>query len=196
MKKGSTQSTLLTCFLLSGIAALVSSCQDYDPSSEQHVQDVAYTHEFERQFGDIDPNQNWDLFGQLARKRHAVTRADQYVNQVSITYSPSSDYIRISKEEAQEYQKVLPESPVWGANLTDVGMTNLGRVKQDFVASDHTFTLAPVYWITGGNQDEIGIYWYTDDEKNADVTIMGSDGELYWLVRKKLLDGKTRLQYY
>ena len=196
MKKGSTQSTLLTYLLLSGIAALVSSCQDYEPYSDQHVKDVAYTHEFERQFGDIDPNQNWDLFGQLARRRYAVTRADQYVNQVSITDSPSSDYIRISKEEAQEYQKVLPESPVWGANLTDVGMTNLGRVKQDFVASDHTFTLAPVYWITGGNQDEIGIYWYTDDEKNADVTIMGSDGELYWLVRKKLLDGKSRLQYY
>ena len=74
-------------------------------------------------------------------------------------------------------------------------MTNLGRVKQDFIASDHTFTLAPVYWITGGNQDEIGIYWYTDDEENANATIMGADGELYWLVRKKPLDGKSHLYY-
>lgn len=131
----------------------------------------------------------------MAPKRHAVTRADQYVDQISVTDAGEDEYIQISKKEAAEYQKVLPESPVWGSDLTDVGMTNLGRVKQDFIASDHTFTLAPVYWITGGNQDEIGIYWYTDDEENANATIMGADGELYWLVRKKLLDGKSHLYY-
>ena len=65
MKRVSTQSTLLTCLVLSASAAFVSSCQDYEPYNDQHLQDVAYTHEFERQFGKIDPNQNWDLYGQL-----------------------------------------------------------------------------------------------------------------------------------
>ena len=186
MKKGLTQSTMLTCFLLSGIAALVSSCQDYEPSSEQHVQDVAYTHEFERQFGDIDPEQNWDLFGQLMRRKYAGTRADAYVDQVTITNLGSDSYIHISEDDAEEYAKVLPDQ----AN-------NLGKVKQDFVGTAHTFTLAPVYWYTGSPQDrhELGIYWYTDDQDNADVTIMGADGELYWLVRKPLLWNKHNLYY-
>ena len=197
MKTGSTQSTLLICLLLSGSAALVSSCQDYEPSSEQHVQDVAYTHEFERQFGDIDPNQNWDLFGQLARRKYPVTRADAYVNQVTITNLGSADYIYITQDEADEYASVLPDSKVWGTNLTDPSQSNLGKVKQDFVGTAHTFTLAPVYWFTGAERgvDKVGIYWYTDDEANADVTIMGADGELYWLVRKELITGKNNLYY-
>ena len=186
MKKGSTQSTLLTCLLLSGTAAFVSSCQDYEPSSDQHVQDVAYTHEFERQFGEIDPEQNWDLFGQLARKRHAGTRADQYVGQVTTTELGPDSYIHISQDDADEYAKVLPDEN-----------NNLGKVKEDFVGTAHTFTLAPVYWYTGSPKDrhELGIYWYTDEEKNADVTIMGADGELYWLVRKPLIWNKHNLYY-
>jgi hypothetical protein len=171
---------------LSGIAALVSSCQDYDPSSEQHVQDVAYTHEFERQFGDIDPDQNWDLYGQLMRRKYAGTRADAYVDQVTITNLGSDSYIHISEDDAEEYAKVLPDQ----AN-------NLGKVKQDFVGTAHTFTLAPVYWYTGSPQDrhELGIYWYTDDQDNADVRIMGADGELYWLVKKPLIKNKHNLYY-
>ena len=186
MKKGSTQSTLLTCLLLSGIAALVSSCQDYEPSSEQHVQDVAYTHEFERQFGDIDPEQNWDLYGQLMRRKYAGTRVDPYLGQVTISDVSSSDYIHITEDDAEEYAKVLPDE----AN-------NLGKVKQDFVGTAHTFTLAPVYWYTGSpkNRHELGIYWYTDVPTDAEVTIMGADGELYWLVRKPLLWNKNNLYY-
>ena len=190
MKKGSIQSTMLTYLLLSGIAALVSSCQDYEPYNDQHLQDVAYTHEFERQFGEIDPNQNWDLFGQLARKKEAPTRADQYVSQVTITDLTTP--IKITKDENAQYEKVLPENA--GGPGAAYANTNLGRVIQDFVATSHTFTIAPVHWTTSGT-DEIGIYWYTDDEKYADVTIMGNDGEMYWLVRKKILDCKTHLYY-
>ena len=197
MKKGSPQSTLLTCLLLSGTAALVSSCQDYEPYNDQQLQDVAYTHEFERQFGAIDPEQNWDLFGQLARKKRSVTRADPYVDQISITNLGSSDYIYITKDEADEYAKVLPDSKVWGSALTDPSQSNLGKVKQDFVGTAHTFTLAPVYWFTGAGRgvDKVGIYWYTDNENDANVTIMGADGELYWLVRKELITGKNNLYY-
>lgn len=197
MKKGSTQSTLLTCLLLSGTAAIVSSCQDYDPSGEQHVQDVAYTHEFERQFGEIDPNQNWDLFGQLARRKAPHTRADQYVEQIQIEPLGSSSYIYLTEDEIDEYANVLPDSKVWGSALTDPSQSNLGKVKQDFVGTAHTFTLAPVYWFTGAKRgvDKVGIYWYTDDETKADVTIMGADGELYWLVRKELITGKNNLVY-
>ena len=195
MKRVSTQSTLLACLVLSASAAFVSSCQDYEPYNDQHLKDVAYTHEFERQFGKIDPNQNWDLFGQLARKKKIGTRVDDYWAQVNVT--PINDFnqaVKVSKAADAEYDLVLPEQPNNAGYNIRYEETNLGRVVQDFVATAHEFTVAPVHWTTSGT-DEIGIYWYTDEEGHADRTIMGQDGELYWLVTKKIIDGKSRLYY-
>ncbi len=198
MKPASTLSNLLTYLILSALAAFVSSCRDYEPYNEQHLQDVAYTHEFERVFGKIDPNQNWDLFGQLSRSRHIGTRAgtdNPYYNQVKIT--DNYDTVWVTRADNQEYRKVLPEG-AGGAlyNHPDLTyeQTNLGRVVQDFVATAHEFYIAPVHWTTSG-WDWIGIYWYTDKESEADVTVMGHDGELYWLVLKPIIQGKTHLQY-
>ena len=202
-----TQSTLLTCLLLSASAVFVSSCQDYEPYNDQHLKDVAYTHEFERQFGKIDPNQTWDLFGQLARRRHIGTRGDgtknQYYNQVIVTdtypsISSPSDTVWVTSADNQEYNKVLPEIGFNGSIVHNPNLlyeeTNLGRVIQDFVATADEFYIAPVHWTTSGN-DEIGIYWYTDDETEADRIIMGDDGELYWLVLKPIIRGRTHLGY-
>ena len=199
MRKKLYQSTLLTSLLLSASAAFVSSCQDYEPYSDQHLQDVAYTHEFERKFGKIDPEQNWDLFGQLARRRHIGTRGDgrlnQYFNKVVI--QDNVDTVWVTRADNTEYQKVLPEGAggalAYHPDLT-YEQTNLGRVVQDFVATAHEFWINPVHWTTSGH-DWIGIYWYTDDENEADVTVMGHDGELYWLVCKPIIQGKTHLQY-
>ena len=198
MKPTSTLSTLLTCLILSASAAFVSSCRDYEPYSDQRLQDVAYTHEFERMFGKIDPEQTWDLFGQLSRSRHIGTRAgtdNPYYNQVKIT--DNVDTVWVTRADNQEYRKVLPEGA--GGALYDhqdltYEQTNLGRVVQDFVATAHEFYIAPVHWTTSG-WDWIGIYWYTDKESEADVTVMGHDGELYWLVLKPIIQGKTHLQY-
>ena len=200
MSQKANHSTLLTCLLLSASAAFVSSCQDYEPFTD--VQDKAYTHEFERQFGKIDPEQNWDLFGQLARRRNRSTRAgtdNPYYSQVVVTnLNSDEDAIIVTREDNQEYNKVLPEGAggalAYNQNLRYED-TNLGRVVQDFVATAHQFTIAPVHWTTSGN-DVIGIYWYTDDESEADETIMGADGELYWIVLKPIITGKTRLQYH
>ncbi|MBR5715781.1 MAG: hypothetical protein IKX59_04290 [Bacteroidales bacterium] len=190
------QSILLTCFLLSASAAFVSSCQDYEPYND--VQDKAYTHEFERQFGKIDPNQNWDLFGQLARRKNRGTRAPKADEIIVTELNSDDDAIIVTLADNQEYNKVLPE----GAS-GDIGShptvryedTNLGRVVQDFVATAHEFTITPVHWTTSGS-DVIGIYWYTDDESEATETIMGADGELYWIVTKPIITGKTRLDYF
>ena len=207
MKPASTLSNLLTYLILSALAAFVSSCRDYEPYNEQHLQDVAYTHEFERQFGKIDPEQTWDLFGQLSRSRHIGTRGDgrqnQYYNQVIVTdnypnISSPSDTVWVTRADNQEYNKVLPEIGFNGSIAHNPNLlyeeTNLGRVIQDFVATADEFYIAPVHWTTSGN-DEIGIYWYTDDETEADRTIMGDDGELYWLVLKPIIRGRTHLGY-
>ena len=195
MRKKLSQSTLLTCLLLSASAAFVSSCQDYEPYSDQHLQDVAYTHEFERQFGKIDPNQNWDLFGQLASKKHIGTRVDDLWDDVEVTYiNDFSQAVLVTREADQEYDLVLPEQPNDAGYNISYEETNLGRVVQDFVATAHEFTFAPVHWTTSGN-DVVGIYWYTDEEGHADRTIMGQDGELYWIVTKQIMNGKDRLYY-
>ena len=198
MKPTSTLSTLLTCLILSASAVFVSSCQDYEPYSDQHLQDVAYTHEFERMFGKIDPEQTWDLFGQLSRRRHIGTRAgtdNQYYSKVEV--HDNYDTVWVSRADNQEYRKVLPEGAggsLAGNQYLTYEQTNLGRVVQDFVATAHEFYIAPVHWTTSGH-DWIGIYWYTDKESEADVTVMGHDGELYWLVCKPIIQGKTHLQY-
>ena len=198
MKPTSTLSTLLTCLILSASAVFVSSCQDYEPYSDQHLQDVAYTHEFERMFGKIDPEQTWDLFGQLSRRRHIGTRAgtdNQYYSKVEV--HDNYDTVWVTRADNQEYRKVLPEGAggsLAGNQYLTYEQTNLGRVVQDFVATAHEFYIAPVHWTTSGH-DWIGIYWYTDKESEADVTVMGHDGELYWLVCKPIIQGKTHLQY-
>ena len=183
MKPASTLSNLLTYLILSAFA---------------------YTHEFERKFGKIDPEQNWDLFGQLARRRHIGTRAgsaNQYFNKVTIVdpflNGGTPDTVWVTRADNTEYQKVLPEGA--GGSLMEhpdltYEQTNLGRVVQDFVATAHEFWINPVHWTTSGH-DWIGIYWYTDNENEADVTVMGHDGELYWLVCKPIIQGKTHLQY-
>lgn len=54
-------SLIKVCLLLAGSLALAASCQDYEPFSDQQIQDVAYDHEFEKIFGKIDPEQTWNL---------------------------------------------------------------------------------------------------------------------------------------
>ena len=47
--------------LLAGVAALMASCQDYEPANEQMTKEAAYNYEFERQFGPVDPNHDWSM---------------------------------------------------------------------------------------------------------------------------------------
>lgn len=181
-------STLKVCLLLAGSAALVSSCQDYEPFNEQQVQDVAYNREFVKQFGEIDPNQNWDLFGQLARgTRGAGTRA---AAPDDVSVSDATYTVVVTKEANEEYQKVLPESNVSPTPYKD---TNLGRVTQDFTSTARTFTITPVHYHTAG-ADVIGIYWYASspDEEGA-TTITGADGNPYYVIRKQIYVNKTHL---
>ncbi len=174
----------IACMLLAGITVFVSSCQDYEPSSDDVAKTVAYNREFTRQFGNIDPNQNWDLFGQLSgRKRNSMTRAD-VGNGVTVT--DETTIVKVTREEATQYDKVLPESEV--SAYSSYEETNLGTVVQDFVSSTHEFTLTPVHYDTGGN-DVIGVYWYVDEPiEGVTTTVTGNDGKTYYIVRTQIYD--------
>lgn len=182
------------CLLLAGTMVFVSSCQDYEPFNDQQIQDVAYTREFEKKFGEIDPRQDWDLFGQLAGGyRGAVTRATD-PSSVIVTFM---DPLIISQEDMVEYQKVLPEDG--GQRRIDDGYapdacpysyTNLGRVTQDFVTTAREFTIEQVNFFTSGG-DVIGIYWYCEANEPGALRVVGRDGETYYVQRKQIYENKT-----
>ena len=184
MKRVSTQSTLLTCLVLSASAAFVSSCQDYEPYNDQHLQDVAYTHEFERQFGKIDPNQNWDLYGQLydnvygqpKRNIGPLTRATTDEDEKP-TFVDADFTYTISANRNQAYTYVLPEI---GRENRTYDQSNLKQVTNNFTTTASTLTLAPAHWHTSGD-DEIGIYWYVDEPDEETTRILGRDGKIYYV---------------
>ena len=184
--------TFKTSLLLAGSLALAASCQDYEPFTEQTLQKVTYNSAFEGEFGSVDPNQTWDLFGQL-NTRGAAPAATRAASPDEVTVEDVSPVIRVEETDATEYEDMLPESDDDPRPYED---TNLGRVTQDFIASARTFTIAPVHWYTSG-ADYIGIYWYTDDsEQDGAVSIKGQDGKMYYIIRKQIYENKTHLVGY
>ena len=185
MSQKLNQSTLLTCLLLSASTVFVSSCQDYEPYND--VQDKAYTHEFERKFGKIDPEQDWDLFGQLARRKGPVTRAGAEYPTITLM----SDTVRISKSQHDNYTLVLPEI---GTPNNTYANSNMGQVTQDFLTTARHIDFIPVHWTTSAH-DSIGIYWYVEEDEDPDVTaVMGKDGHLYYIKQATILtETKSRL---
>ena len=174
--------------LLVGALALVSSCQDYEPFNEQDVQDRAYTHEFVKQFGEIDPNQDWDLFGQLARHIGPATRAGEDAVPSVVLFDKTME---IEQADHSNYTKILPEINIPNNSYAN---SNLGRVTQDFLTSAREIELFPVHWTTSAT-DAIGIYWYVDEEGEGVKTLMGKDDKMYYIKEYTILENhKTRLE--
>lgn len=164
-------SLLKGCLLLAGGAALVSSCQDYEPFSEKQIQDVAYTREFTRQFGEIDPNQDWDLFGQLTRGIGPTTRGAA----TQVTSRWTTETVTFTPTEIATYKQVLPESDTAPRALAE---TNLGQVTQNFTTTARSLKLVPVYSVSNSKgKDEIGIYWYVQPGAASDVDQYGDKVE-------------------
>lgn len=190
--------SLRRCLLLAGTLALVSSCQDYEPFSDQQIQDVAYTHEFEKQFGEIDPRQDWDLFGQLARHIGPVTRAGGNQSPTITLLDSNADTLHISPSQHRNYRLFLPELDIPSNTYEN---SNLGQVTQDFLTTAHSIKLCPMHWTTSAN-DEIGIYWYVDEEEYDDQgneitkTIMGKDEHMYYIKELPIITGthKKRIE--
>lgn len=178
------------CVCLSAVA--LASCQDYDGGfSESQIKEAAYAKNFVKAFGEIDPNQNWDLFGQMAQLDgvRANTRA---AADIVVTDLDESYYKNITSEMNSQYQKMLPESedrPRPYAN------TNLGRVTQNFSAYATTLTLYPIHWNTSGS-DVIGIYYYTNASDPEKTTITGADGKTYYVVQKQVYENKTHVDLH
>lgn len=173
------------CVCLSAVA--LASCQDYDGGfSESQIKEAAYAKKFVKAFGEVDPNQNWDLFGQMANGQNTRTRA---ASDITVTNLPAARYALITKEESEAYQKMLPESDARDRAYT---LTNLGRVTQDFVTKAKTITLYPVQWATTGN-DKIGVYYYTTSDDPEKTIVTDVDGNTKYIVKKDVYWNKSNV---
>jgi len=170
--------------------ASLSSCQDYDGDfTPQQIKEAAYARNFVNTFGEIDPNQDWDLFGQLAKSGGASRALTRGASNIVVTDLGENYYKNVSSEMNQQYQKMLPESE---GSTRPYSETNLGRVTQNFSAYATELTLYPIHWNTSG-ADEIGIYYYSNSSDSEATAVTGTDGVTYYIVKKKIYANKTHV---
>ena len=153
--------TFKTSLLLAGSLALAASCQDYEPFSEQQVQDVAYTHEFEKVFGKIDPEQTWNM----------ASRAN-----VTVTVDKESE-IKVYAIDHGHKTKVADYSNVTGTRTlgfdvvegtTDIMVTDGATAQYAKVGDELDFTSALTRTMYNTNEEYISV---SDDYRffSADV---------------------------
>ena len=119
----------------------------------------------------IDPNQDWDLFGQLTRGIGPTTRGAA----TQVTSRWTTETVTFTPTEIATYKQVLPESDTAPRALAE---TNLGQVTQNFTTTARTLKLAPVYSVSSSKgKDEIGIYWYVQPGAASDKDQYGDDVE-------------------
>lgn len=170
----------------------VTACQDYDLGLT--VDEIKYKESFAAAFGKVDPNQNWDLYGQLAAGQNSMTRATTpapLLGDVDVSDVPEDEYAVIYKEEAQRYTNMLPESE---STTNTYEQTNLGRVVQNFKVKTSSFVVYPVHWCTTGN-DVVGFYYHVPAGTTGAETITGIDGETYYIEKVQFYENKTHLEY-
>lgn len=164
----------------------VVGCTDFDNGFD--AKSYEYQKQFEMQFGNIDPNQDWDLYGQLVKQREKglATRA---AADITVTDLGEAYYRKITSDDNKAYQKMLPESD---NSSNPYSKTNLGRVTQNFSAYTTQLTLYPIHWNTGGS-DVVGIYYYTDSSDSEATAVKGADGKTYYIVTKEVYSNKTHV---
>lgn len=165
-------------------AAVITGCQEYDLGLT--VDEIRYKESFTNAFGQIDPNQNWDLYGQLAGgAKSGMTRAGVNTSIGEFTIVDNLTPVELTDEQVLQYTKMMPEEALAGQPYSK---TNLGRVTQNFTANVSELTLYPIYWNTSG-ADEIGLYYYADENTEGAVQVKGE-----WIVRVPITSNKKNIK--
>lgn len=170
--------------LATGLA--VVGCQDYDGGfNASEIKKAEYAKNFEKSFGKVDPNQNWDLFGQLAGSQGSMTRASVSTSIGSFDINDNLTPVELTDAQVLQYTVMMPEQTESGQPYAK---TNLGRVIQNFTADVSELTLYPIYWNTSGT-DEIGLYYYA---KEGDTGAEQVKDE--WIVRVPITQNRKGIK--
>lgn len=97
------------------------------------------------------------------------TRAGSYGDKGNgIVIEATTQTIEMTKEDAQKFTTILPESESSGQSYSN---TNLSKVTQDFkFVSNGEFVIFPTYWDTN-NTNELGLYYMDDFAQIVKVPI-------------------------
>ena len=192
------------------VAALsLVGCSDYDNGYTE--KSIIYDKQFTDRFGQIDPNQDWNLVRQLAKaSREGETRAttsetvysgihQSTHGEVTIVRLDEDDCILWTPEDVMAYDDMLPEKgasdllydrPEEISPEDEEKYTNLGKVTQDFVFKGKQFTMYPLYWNTG-NSNTIGVYFDVPEGTVGDniETVTTNTGETRTIQLIKVCQG-------
>lgn len=164
-------------------SAVLAGCQDYDLGFD--AKEIAYKQSFEKAFGKVDPNQNWDLYGQLMAGENGGTRANVESSIGDFVIVDNLTPVELTDAQVKQYTVMMPEER--DANQP-YSKTNLGRVTQNFTAKVNELTLYPIFWCTSGT-DEIGLYYYAEEGTTGAVNVKGE-----WIVRIPITENKKNLE--
>lgn len=193
---------LKSAMLVALTAAGFTACSDeYDPGlfTREDILKEHYAENFTKIFGEVDPNQDWNLLRQLAEQgsNGATTRAypgttSTSIGDVKVEVLPESQAASLEESDLTAYSKMLPESAN-GENR--ISQTNLGRVTQNFTVKTSEVILYPVYWNTGGS-NTIGLYYHVAKGTSGAVEVTKADGTKDYIIKVPITEGKpNELEY-
>ena len=181
-----------SCVCAALIAALsLAGCTDYDNGYTEKA--IAYDKHFTDLFGQIDPNQDWNLVRQLANKGEGhSTKATVYDPSGGFTITKLDEYAYFPIADVMAYRNEMRESEVWERDYKD---TNLDKVTQDFKVTASSFILYPFYWVTS-SEDIIGIYYDVDAKDPDAIHLKTTNNEDRYIKRVPICQGSYSEELY
>ena len=189
----------IRCLISNTCAAVIVAfslfgCSDYDNGFTERS--IAYDKRFTDLFGQIDPNQDWNLVRQLANKGEGrSTRATVYEPSEGFKITKLDEYAEFPIADVMAYRNEMRE------NAEDreraYADTNLDKVTQDFKVTARSFILYPFYWVTG-SIDIIGIYYDVPQNDNDPevIHLKTTNGEDRYIKRVPICQGSYSEELY
>ncbi len=153
-----------TIIMVTAIIFGLNSCQDFDPTNEEVYVKTSYEKNFKSTFGEIDPNQCWDLTKTMPRTAkynveefEAKTRAHTisgYTDATSAQVSSLVTYVSGSASSHDNWYTVQEGTLKWMKNTLKEGQNNhnLGT-SFALVPPSNQFAIIPIY------QGQAGMVW-------------------------------------
>lgn len=154
----------ITMIIGFSLITLFNSCQDYDPACEEVIVKTSFERNFINTFGDIDPNQSWDLTKTMPRTKKydvPVYNADTRATHAGEDYNPATtqqlnDLVTKpgSIDDRNGWYTVQPATLTWmNQNLVE-GRNNTSKGSAfTLIPPENEFAIIPIY------QGRAGLVW-------------------------------------
>ena len=152
-----------TIIMVTAIIFGLNSCQDFDPTNEEVYVKTSFEKNFKSTFGEIDPNQSWDLTKTMPRTKkynvysdYGTTRATHAGNYDAATTEQQNKLITKpgTSDDHNGWYLVQPSTLTWMNNNLVEGNNNTSKGSAfDLVPLQYDFAIIPIY------QGRAGLVW-------------------------------------